>query len=175
MLQLANCSKKIPIALFVALCYIDTYHNSWRFFFAMAGPYRLDDNIVSHAEASAELQKRSVPKQLEYWAEIGRRVEQQVDVAGLMAIIQDLAIIDVRPLQSRSVDAKEIFEELEADRASGRLAQVVTQASVVYEASVSHPGFLDQIDKDGRRVAGYFKNGEFVAGTNLHGTTSSTG
>lgn len=141
----------------------------------MAGPYRLSAEIISHAEESAALQMRSVPKQIEFWAEVGRRVEKKVDHVQLMAIIKDMAIIDVRPIQSEPVDVDEVLGELETDRANGRLAKAVTRAGVVYEASASHPGLLDRIDEQGQRTTGFFTNGEFVPGTTRPGTATTIG
>lgn len=41
---------------------------------------RLDDNFVNDAKAYAYANKRSVPKQIEYWAEIGRMAEDNPDL-----------------------------------------------------------------------------------------------
>ena len=38
----------------------------------MATSVRLDDGFVSHARIHAEAEKRSLPKQIEYWAKIGQ-------------------------------------------------------------------------------------------------------
>lgn len=141
----------------------------------MAGPIRLDDDIISLATASASIEKRSVPKQIEYWAEIGRQVEQRVDRAGLLAIIQGYAEVDVRPITSGPVDIDDVFGKLAADRASGKLTKAVTQAPFIYEASKTHPGFLDRIGEDGQRMTGYFEEGEFIAGLTRKNTTSSMG
>ena len=130
----------------------------------MPGPFRLSNEIGAHAEKSAALQNRSVPKQIEYWANLGRRVEKSIDHPSLMAILRDLAIIEVRPAPSKPVEAQDVFAELEADRHSGKLAKNITRAGVIYEASPSHPGLLDRIDEHGVRTTGTFKNGEFVPG-----------
>ena len=130
----------------------------------MARPLRLDDALVSLAEIEGKLQKRTVPKQIEYWAELGRCLERNVDRAGLVAIVQDLANVDVKPKRSWPIDPDEVFQAVDNDRASGHLADAVTLAKVAYEASVSHPGMLDQIRENGQRVTGSFLNGEFVPG-----------
>lgn len=130
----------------------------------MAGFLRLSKEIVSHAKVSATLQKRSVPKQIEYWAELGRHVEQKVEHSGLMAILKNMAIIEVKPIPSDQIDPDEVFQALEADRASGKLSATVTSANVIYEASRSHPGLLDRIGEDGERTTGSFENGEFRPG-----------
>ena len=141
----------------------------------MAGPIRLDNDIISFATASASIEKRSVPKQIEYWAEIGRQVEQRVDRAGLLAIIQGNAEVDVRPITSEPVDIDDVFGKSAADRASGILTKAVTQAPYIYEASETHPGFLDRIGEDGQRTTGYFEEGEFIAGLTRKNSVSSMG
>lgn len=46
----------------------------------MATSVRLDDEFVSDAKIYADVNKRSVPKQIEHWAEIGRMVEDNPDL-----------------------------------------------------------------------------------------------
>lgn len=46
----------------------------------MATSVRLDDKFVGEAQVYAEIHKRSVPKQIEYWAEIGRIAEENPDL-----------------------------------------------------------------------------------------------
>ena len=46
----------------------------------MATSVRLDDDFVGDAQVYAKASKRSVPKQIEHWAEIGRIVEDNPDL-----------------------------------------------------------------------------------------------
>lgn len=46
----------------------------------MATSVRLDDKFVSDAKVYADVSKRSVPKQIEHWAEIGRIAEDNPDL-----------------------------------------------------------------------------------------------
>lgn len=46
----------------------------------MATSVRLDDEFVGDAQVYAKVNKRSVPKQIEHWAEIGRMVEDNPDL-----------------------------------------------------------------------------------------------
>ena len=46
----------------------------------MATSVRLDDDFINSTKAYAEASKRSVPKQIEHWAEIGRIVEDNPDL-----------------------------------------------------------------------------------------------
>lgn len=47
----------------------------------MAISVRLDDTFVEEAQVYAEAAKRSVPKQIEHWAEIGRIAEDNPDLS----------------------------------------------------------------------------------------------
>ena len=46
----------------------------------MATSVRLDDDLVSEAKVYGNASKRSVPKQIEHWAEIGRMAEDNPDL-----------------------------------------------------------------------------------------------
>jgi len=50
----------------------------------MGRPIRISDEIMRLAEADSVLSKRSPPKQIEFWAEIGRRIEQQLTQSDLI-------------------------------------------------------------------------------------------
>jgi ParD-like antitoxin of type II bacterial toxin-antitoxin system len=56
----------------------------------MATSVRLDNDFVSDAKVYADANKRSVPKQIEHWAEIGRMVEDNPDLP--YGFIQQVAI-----------------------------------------------------------------------------------
>ncbi len=47
----------------------------------MATSVRLDDNFVEEAQLYAAVTKRSIPKQIEHWAEIGKIVEENPDLS----------------------------------------------------------------------------------------------
>lgn len=47
----------------------------------MATSVRLDDELVGEAQVYAEATKRSIPKQIEHWAEIGRIAEDNPDLS----------------------------------------------------------------------------------------------
>ncbi len=128
----------------------------------MSRPIRLDDGLVADAEAEARHQKRSLPKQLEYWAELGRSLERKVNRGRLLAILRELSEAEEEARPSGPLDPDEIFRKVAADRKSGELAEKVTRARFVYETSLSHPGLLDRIDDAGRRVTGSFRDGAFV-------------
>lgn len=47
----------------------------------MATSVRLDDDFVSEVQINAKVASRSVPKQIEHWAKIGRIAEDNPDLS----------------------------------------------------------------------------------------------
>ncbi|TXI30532.1 MAG: hypothetical protein E6Q60_01290 [Nitrosomonas oligotropha] len=129
-----------------------------------ASPIRLQDDLMQAAALTAERFHRSTAEQIEYWAEMGRNVDHMLNPDDLLAISAGLAKITVEPVSSEPVDPTGIFQSLEDDRASGILPQTVS-GSVLnkYQASLTHPGYLEQIHPDGRIQTGKFQGGEFIA------------
>ena len=128
----------------------------------MASPLRLSAALVEAAEKEGALQKRSAPKQIEFWAELGKAVDGVIDAADVVAVIQGLRKIKVEPVTSMAVDSRDVFDSLETIRESGGLAEKVTSAAVYYEASLSRPGLLDRVSsRTGERQTGQFHKGVF--------------
>jgi hypothetical protein len=128
----------------------------------MASPLRLSAALVEAAEKEGALQKRSAPKQIEFWAELGKAVDGVIDSADVVAVVQGLRKIKVEPVKSMAVDSRDVFDSLETIRESGGLAEKVTSAAVYYEASLSRPGLLDRVSsRTGERQTGQFHKGVF--------------
>ena len=128
----------------------------------MASPLRLSAALVEAAEKEGALQKRSAPKQIEFWAELGKAVEGVIDSADVVAVIQGLRKIRVVPVASMAVDPRDVFDSIETTRESGSLAEKVTSAAVYYETSLSRPGLLDRVSsRTGERQTGQFHKGVF--------------
>jgi hypothetical protein len=127
----------------------------------MASPMRLDNVLVQEAETVAERNKRSVPKQIEYWAELGRAVERVLNPTDVLAVTQGLAEIQLIVPKSARVAPDDVFAALEHDRAHSQLAPKVTRAALYYEASTAKPGLLDRVQPNGQRDMGRFVDGEF--------------
>jgi hypothetical protein len=123
---------------------------------------RLNDSLVHQAEAEGLVAKRSAPKQIEYWAEIGKTIARQINSHDLLAIIQGMAHIHIETTPSHPVNAADVFATIDRQHSSGELTAQVTQAAVSYSASATHPGLLDRITPDGQRKPGRFENGEFI-------------
>jgi hypothetical protein len=90
----------------------------------MASPLRLNAALIEAAEREGAVQKRSVPRQIEFWAELGKAVERVIGPADVVAVIQGIKKIKVEPVTSTAADPAAIF----------------------YETSLSRPGLLDRVN-----------------------------
>lgn len=129
---------------------------------AVSSPLRLDHKLVEAAAAMAQLFKRTTPRQIEYWAELGRAVEKELDAETVIALREGLAQLRVEPIKSVPLAADDVFASLDAERASGLLSRNISAAALRYQASHATPGMLEQVQPDGRVVLGQFRNGQFI-------------
>jgi hypothetical protein len=150
-------TKVQQIATLVAK--IDIKSRGW---IMATSPIRLNPSLIEAAEREGMVQKRSTPKQIEYWADLGRAVERVIDLSDVFAILQGLKRIKLENVESVSVDPGEVFEDLHIRADTGRLSEDVTTAAVYFEASAQHPGLIDRVDgATGKRQSGRFRNGMF--------------
>ncbi|MGM0570080.1 TA system antitoxin ParD family protein [Marinobacter sp.] len=127
----------------------------------MTTPVRLEDTLVRHAAAEAQVQRRSTPKQIEFWAEIGRAVAGEVSAEDLIAISQGIRRVRVEPVLPEPATSDDIWADVEADRESGELSRHIASGRIVYQASERRPGYLEAIYPDGQKITGQFRNGRF--------------
>lgn len=128
-----------------------------------SSPIRLKRGLMEAATVAGSVQHRSASEQIEYWADIGRRVSKVVDTDSLLAVNAGLADIRIEEKESVSIDPDLVFAALERDKDSGALSEAIAAGSVRYQASEEKPGMLEQVHPDGRRVVGQFIEGEFQA------------
>lgn len=128
----------------------------------MTSAIRLDPRLIHAAALEARMRKRSIPKQIEYWAEIGKQIDSVLNLDELMAISQGLARLRLEPVASNPVNPEEVFQAVRRDQQGNRLKSKVSNASVYYEVSESHPGMLARVRADGCRETGQFRNGKFT-------------
>lgn len=123
---------------------------------------RLDTNLIFQAESAAALQCRSIPSQVEYWANIGRMISNIIGIEDALAIYQGLKKIRIEPTQTIPVNSDTVFNNLEADRVKCFANKPITSAPFFFEASKKIPGLLDKVDSvTGERKTGKFENGKF--------------
>jgi hypothetical protein len=131
-----------------------------------ASPVRLQANLMQAATLTGERFHRSASEQVEYWADIGRRVASVLDPDVLLSVSAGLARLKVEPVVGEPLDPDAVFQSLEAERAHGTLASAVTSSTAKYQASHSHPGFLERIQDDQVEI-GQFQNGQFIIAAEL--------
>jgi hypothetical protein len=128
----------------------------------MASPVRLSHSLIKEAEKEGDIQKRTVPKQIEFWAELGKAVERVIGLEDAYAVLQGIKQLKTEPAASVKIDPDNVFRDLEKRRKDNKLSGEVTSTRIYYETSLNHPGFLDRVDSvTGERQTGTFQNGKF--------------
>ena len=132
-----------------------------------AKPIKISEQLYHLADEEGMPLVRSAAKQVEYWAKIGRVVEKKLVPQQVNELLQEKIEILVRPLKSKSVDFDEVFDQLEADRQSGKLASQTLFGNEWFRMSQEHPGLLEKQTSDGQILVGKIENGVFVVAQNF--------
>lgn len=127
-----------------------------------ASPVRLQSELMESAARAGALQHRSAAEQIEYWAALGRQVARVLDPDTLLDLAAGAVRLHLEPVITPSVPPEQVFAAVEADRASGNLANAVTRAPLRYQSAACAPGLLEQIAADGTKVVGCFRDGVFT-------------
>jgi len=130
-------------------------------------PVRLQDDLMQAAKLTGERFHRSSAEQIEYWADIGRKVSTVLDPDILSSIAMGLTRVKVEPIYGVRINPDDVFKALDIQREEGELAQLVTGSSIKYQSSLKHPGYLEKIDQQGKVEVGRFNEGDFVAVSEL--------
>jgi len=130
-------------------------------------PVRLQDDLMQAAKLTGERFHRSTAEQIEYWADIGRKVSAVLDPDTLISIATGLTQLKVEPIYGKPIDPDDVFNLLEVQRQQGSLTQAVTDSAIKYQSSLTQPGYLERIDQEGNIVVGQFKNGDFISADEL--------
>ena len=125
-------------------------------------PVRLESSLMSSATAAGMLLHRSAAEQVEYWADLGRKVASSIDPESLLAVKAGLATLRVEHIHPSPVDPDVVFAALDNARNSGALSEAISSGSLRYQASVEKPGYLEACHPDGRIEVGQFVNGRFI-------------
>ena len=120
----------------------------------MSQPVKLSDHLVLDARLTGQVVERSIASQVEYWAHLGRAVEQLLQAPQVMALCRSGATQPISYLL-QSVDSSE---------GRGRVhAFLKDQSFPHYEPHASQSGLLVRIEADGRRTMGRFIDRKFRA------------
>lgn len=129
----------------------------------MSIPLRVKDTLFQDAEVEGSLMNRSAAKQVEFWAELGKRVAHSVSSSDLLALMQGIAEVQVEIRTPELINPVQILSSVEQASSNAQLGQQITQGKIYFEASVTKSGLLDKVTHDGVRETGRFENGVFVA------------
>ena len=126
-----------------------------------ASPVRFEKELLESAALSGQVHHRSAVGQIEYWASIGRMVDDILDPDTLLAINAGFKRLTVEPAESVTVNADQLFDQIEHQRGQDNQAHPVTAGHVAYQRCDSAPGMLEQVQANGDVIVGSFENGEF--------------
>lgn len=129
----------------------------------MSSPLRVNDGLFHEAEAEGSLMNRSAAKQVEFWAELGRRIAHSVAPADMLALMQGIAKVRIELPDSKPLNPENVFAAVDKASSTGKSGRQITRGGLYYEASQNRPGLLDQVMPDGSRLSGRFSNGKFLA------------
>ncbi|QNI71241.1 hypothetical protein CyaNS01_02117 [Cyanobium sp. NS01] len=127
-----------------------------------SSPVRLQSELMESAARAGALHHRSAAEQIEYWADLGRRVARVLDPDTLLDLAAGAVRLHLEPVVTPSVSPEQVFAAVDADRASGILVGAVTTAPLRYQVATGSPGYLEQIAADGTRMLGSFQDGVFT-------------
>jgi len=118
----------------------------------MSQPVKLSDGLVLDARLAGEVVERSIAGQVEFWARLGRGVEQLLQTPQVLALCRTGA---AQPLSS-------CLESVDSPEGRRRVADFLrSQPFPHYEPYRAQPGLLVRIESDGRRSVGRFIKREF--------------
>ena len=129
----------------------------------MSQQIRLDSDLINRASMEASLNKRSVPKQIEYWAELGRMVSKVLNIHDVLALLQGVKKLKMEDIKTDLPSMKALQETIDSDTDPREGIPEFKNLSVVYEANKENSKYLDQINlATGERQTGNFRNGNFI-------------
>jgi ParD-like antitoxin of type II bacterial toxin-antitoxin system len=118
----------------------------------MSQPVKLSDSLVLDARITGEVVERSIAGQVEYWAKLGRAVEQLIQGPQVLLLCRNAAS---RPLSS-------CLETVDSAEGHQRVTDFLhSQPFPHYEPHPNQLGLLVQIEENGSRTVGRFVNRRF--------------
>jgi hypothetical protein len=118
----------------------------------MSQPVKLSDALVLDARLIGQIAERSIARQIEYWANLGRAIDTLLQGNQALALCKKGT---ARPLS-------ECLETVDTPQGKDRLkAHLGTQPYPHYEQAKEAPGLLVRTDADGKRTIGRFVNRTF--------------
>jgi hypothetical protein len=126
---------------------------------------KVSDSLLEADRSTAEVANRSVTKQIEHWAELGRAVEALLplpDLASLKGPVADPGNAQKNKAAHEALARLTAAVAGAADRGPA-LALIRSTGQPVYEADPRDAARVVQMQPDGTRVTGRFLGTTFVA------------
>ncbi|NKC14117.1 MAG: hypothetical protein GKR94_18610 [Gammaproteobacteria bacterium] len=123
---------------------------------------RVARELESAAADAAKLSKRSLGKQIEFWAAVGREVCGKMTESDVFMLLAGRASLEIAAPSKPVLSTNDLIAQVESQRESGELAATTTTAKVRIQADPDHPGLLQLINVDGSIERGVWKGGQFV-------------
>lgn len=129
----------------------------------MGRPIKLSDRLAQAADEASHVADRSVPAQIEHWANLGRAVERALTGHA----IQLLKASGGDPAMFASEDARKanvlegLRRALTPEGQASAIARVAARGPR-YGADPGDPSMLVRIAPDGRKVRGRMIDGDFI-------------
>lgn len=117
---------------------------------------------MEDAKQQVKMSLRSVTKQIEFWANIGKEAEMNMTPADIAALVNGEVEIKVLRKKSEPIDFENVFGEIESDRKSGKIKEKVIKDNIWYEENNKIPGMFFRMTKEGGKTLGKFVDGKFV-------------
>ncbi len=119
----------------------------------MSQPVKVSDELLLDARIVSKLSNRSIAKQIEYWAHLGKALEPLLRGTQALALRRAGA---ERPLS-------ECLESVDSTSGRRRVMEYLASQPFPHYEPASKPGLLTRIEADGTRTVGRFVNRQFQA------------
>jgi hypothetical protein len=123
--------------------------------YAMSQPVKLSDGLVLDARLTGEVFQRSIAGQIEFWARLGRTLEESLNGRQVLALAKDKV---ATPLS-------ELVAKVGTPEGQRRIDDHLrTLPFPHYAAHPAQAGLLIRTEENGARTVGRFVNRQFVVG-----------
>jgi hypothetical protein len=125
-------------------------------------PVRLRPALYEAAMRQADIEHRSIAKQVDYWAEVGRWVTERTQPHRIYALLAGTAELKIEEKPSVPVSPANVLDDLAAAQDADTFALHIGEHEVIYDVAPGRPELIRRTDNDGTETFGTFVEGEFV-------------